>query len=112
MRAFAVLLGGTVAYQAYEKQDFERRCSACWPCAGGGGAGFLQVSRGAAPEAVASVRLVEPSGRVLKDVLALRRGVADALVSLEERQRSDDAWYASILASSGALAGEMSAVAA
>ncbi len=108
---------------ALDKKEFEHRCSACWPCVGSGGgavnargpaslrggagaaAAFLQAAQGAAPE-VASVRLVEPGGRALKAATALRRGVADALAALEARQESDDALFASLLASSQALARE------
>ena len=94
-----------------EKMDFEQRCAACWPCSNAG-VGFLQVSRSAVPDAVASVRLVEPSSRVSKEAVALRQGVADALVALEARQRSDEASYAGLLASSEALGREVAAVVA
>ena len=59
------------------------------------GAGFLQLADGSAADAVANVRLVEPSGeRTLNAAVALRGAVSDALGALEERQIADEAVYA------------------
>ena len=65
---------------------------------------FLQ----AAPE-VANIHLVEPDRHVLKAAVSLRKQLADALAALEERQASDEALYASVLASSQALTREAAA---
>jgi hypothetical protein len=68
---------------------------------GRAGAAFLQ----AAPE-VANIHLVEPGRYVLKAAVSLRKQLADALAALEVRQASDEALYASVLASSQALTRE------
>ena len=101
---------------AADKQQFERRCSVCWPCVSRGAdslhggralsrgvaaAGFLRPARTGAVQA-ATVRLVEPDSVVPHAVRDLRLALADALQAVEARQRLDESAYKSLLASSGA----------
>ena len=100
-----------------DKQEFERRCSVCWPCASRGAdsiregqalstamtaAGFLRPARGAAAQA-ATVRVVEPDSAVPNAVRDLRFALADAFQAVEARQHADESAYKTLLASSGAF---------
>ena len=102
---------------ASDKQEFERRCSVCWPCSSRvadsirdgpalptatAATGFLRSARGAAVQS-ATVRLVEPDSVVPNAVRDLQSALADALQAVEARQRVDESAYKSLLASSGAF---------
>lgn len=99
------------------KQEFERRCSACWPCVargagpsrggpallrGAAAASFLRPARAGAINA-ATVRLVEPDSAAANAAHDLRIAVVDALQAVEARQRADESAYTSLFASSEAL---------
>ena len=92
-------------FQSQRKNDFERRCAACWPCAGSvrvnSGASFLQVPP-EATEGFATLRLFKPSAA--KVARALRNSLTDALAALEARQETDDAIRASVRSAAGAAA--------
>ena len=100
------------------KQQFERRCAACWPCSsvvpGGAvpngpvGVGHGSVAAGflASHPRAANIRLQEPQGappdsRVSSDLMTV-------LGALEERQQLDEAQFSSIASSWTALAHALS----
>ena len=71
---------------------------------------LLQALKALDSNAVENIQLVEPGSRVSKAGTAARHTLSNALGALKAWQRSDEALFAGVLSSSGALLRQMQAV--
>ena len=97
-----VSLQGALGLEDQQRETYALR--------GAEGLSFLQASKALDSNAVANIRLVEPGSRVSKAATAARHALSDALGALEARQQSDEALFAGLLSSSGAVSRQMQAV--